>query len=79
MNKSQIIKEMSCILGISQNKTKQIVDLFLNQIAFGLNKDDKVVLSGFGSFYILEEKASKPPKKRKPRFKVGTELNSAVN
>jgi nucleoid DNA-binding protein len=79
MNKSQIIKEMSCILGISQNKTKQIVDLFLNQIALGLNKDDKVVLSGFGTFYILEEKANKPPKKRKPRFKVGTELNSAVN
>ncbi len=60
------------------NNTKNF-DLFLNQIALGLNKDDKVVLSGFGTFYILEEKASKPPKKRKPRFKVGTELNSAVN
>ena len=78
MNKSQIIKEMSCILGISQNKTKQIVDLFLNQIVVGLNKDDKVVLSGFGTFYIEYAKASKPPKKRKPRFKVGTDLSSAV-
>ncbi len=47
-------------------------------IAESLNRDNKVSLHGFGTFYVEESKAMKPPKKRKPRFKVGTDLYMAV-
>ena len=79
MNKSEIIRTLAKDRCISISDARKAVNRFLDLIAVGLNRDNKVSLHGFGTFYIEESKAMKPPKKRKPRFKVGTELNMAVN
>jgi len=69
MNKSDIITILSKSEDFSEEKSKEIFEFILDAIRDGLINDDKVLISGFGSFEI---KIRKPKKGRNP--KTGEEL-----
>jgi nucleoid DNA-binding protein len=86
--KEIIIKLMD--LGLTHNAAKSSVDAFLSAIAAGLEKGNKVKLSGFGTFYVKNKKARKGmnPKtgeriqvqaKKYPVFKASPELREQIN
>lgn len=52
MNKSDIIYEITNRLDVTKKDTEEIVDMFLELIGDSLERDDKVVLSGFGTFEV---------------------------
>jgi len=68
---------------------KDFMDLVLMEIASGLKRDGKVVLSGFGTLYVREQKARmginprtgeslRIPARRVPAFKPGKALKEKV-
>jgi len=85
MNKSDLIKIISDKTNISQEKSKDSLELILDIIKDGLVNDGKVMISGFGSWEIKERKEKKgrnpktgeiiiiPPRKN-IKFKIGKML-----
>ena len=58
MNKSDLIQHMTRILG-QRKEAERAVELFLDSIRDAIRKGEKVVLTGFGSFYPKIRKAQK--------------------
>ncbi len=106
MNKNEIVKEirrlfkekerelnrqgMRLAKNFSQADIKLITDVFIDVIAYSLQKEGHVDLSGFGSFSIKEIKPREAvnPNTKKPMyirrqknvgFKVGKNLKNAIN
>jgi DNA-binding protein HU-beta len=89
MNKSDLIKIMSDKTNVSQEKSKETLELILDMIKGGLEKDGKVMLSGFGSWEIKQRKEKKgrnpktgeviiiPPRKN-IKFKIGKMLEGIL-
>ena len=57
LSKNIILKKINYNLGIPNSFSKKILNLFLEIIVEGLNRDGKVKLSGFGTFKILNKKS----------------------
>ena len=90
MNKSELTKVLADKTGKSQKEAKAFLEAFESTIQETLRKGDKVTLISFGTFDVQEVPArtgrnprtGEPLKikaKKKPRFKAGAELSSAVN
>ena len=55
MNKTEQIKEISRLTGISSNKTSRIIDSLLKIITESVKEGDKVSLHRFGAFKKIEK------------------------
>ena len=55
LSKNIILKKINYNLGIPNSFSKKILNLFLEVIVEGLNRDGRVKLSGFGTFKILNK------------------------
>jgi integration host factor subunit alpha len=63
MNKADIIESLLKVLS-TKKEAKDAVELTFEQIKKALNNDEKVVISGFGSFnpYVAKAKKCRNPK-----------------
>jgi nucleoid DNA-binding protein len=90
MNGTQMVKKISQRMDVSKKDAKLYFTAFLDSIMVNLDIDERVVVSGFGSFKVKEYKARvaknpingelmQIPIRRKIRFKPGKELRERVN
>lgn len=90
MNKLELINVLSDRANISKADSKTIVSLFFDSMTESLQKDDRVEIRGFCSFYIKKYKSymGRNPKsgekimiepKKLPFFKCGKELKDRVD
>ena len=73
LSKNIILKKINYNLGIPNSFSKKILNLFLEVIIEGLNRDNKVKLSGFGTFKILNKKSRIG---RNPKTKVEYQIKA---
>ena len=57
MNKSDLIDIVAAETGLSRAASKRAVDAFLQAIADGLFRGERVTVSGFGTFEVRKRKA----------------------
>jgi integration host factor subunit beta len=90
MNKLGLIEELRKKAELTKSETRNVVDLFINEISNTLANGDRVEIRGFCSFYVKHYKAytGRNPKtgeqtwvkpKNLPFFKVGKELKDRVD
>ena len=90
MNKLELIKSLKEECQISKKEAATVVDLFFNEMANALAKDDRVEIRGLCSFYVKKYKAyaGRNPmtgqrvqvaSKKLPFFKCGKELKERVD
>lgn len=90
MNKAELIKAVADKTGKSQKEAKAFLEAFTEKVTETLKKGDKLTLVGFGTFDVqnVPARTGRNPRtgeplqikpKKKPRFKAGAELSSAVN
>ena len=89
-SKSDLVDSVSEQTGYSKTECKAVIDATLEAIRKALEDEDKVVLTGFGSFEVRERSARegvKPgtsekiqiPASKYPAFKPGKALKEAVS
>ncbi len=89
MNKRDLVGRIATDAGLTRAQAARAVEAFLAGVQAGLMRGDRVTLSGFGSFAVLEQKAREvrhprsgaPVKigaRRTPRFAAAIELKTAV-
>lgn len=89
MTKRQLIEIVAKKAHLTKKITREVIQGFLEEIAKSLTKGEKLVLSGFGTFKIVNVKAKKGrviktgqeiaiPAHRAARFTVGKTLKKAV-
>ncbi len=59
MNKGDLIEAVASQLGESKATATKVVDIVLDTISEGVQKDDKVAITGFGTFKKKHRKARK--------------------
>lgn len=90
MNKSELIHAIACKTGQSLKEVKKMLDAFTDTVGDTLAQDEKVRLIGFGTFSVVAVPARtvrnpqtgqpmRVDKKKKVRFKAGSELSGKVN
>lgn len=90
MNKSELIKKVSDRSPLSAKKIANIINIAIDVITESLQKEDNVMLTGFGTFHIRSRSAhvGKHPRTGKiiiinatkiPVFKAGKVLKQALN
>jgi DNA-binding protein HU-beta len=89
MTKNQVIDLVAAKAHTTKKAVRETVDLFLSEITKALQKGEKIVLSGFGTFKVVKVK-DKPvivpgtgekrivKSHRAPRFSPGKPLKKAV-
>ncbi len=89
MTKDQIIEAVSAKCGLSKRQTDEVLESILDSITNALQKNDKVVFTGFGAFVISNRKARQGvnpktgakiqiPAMKVPKFRAGKALKEAV-
>lgn len=89
MTKRQLIEQVARKGHMTKRTAAEAVDVFLNEIGRTLGKGEKVVLSGFGTFYVIpmKSKTVKIPNSdkmvtikahRAPKFTAGKRLKRQV-
>ena len=90
VSKNEIAHMVSHDTGIAQDKTRQVIDAFLNVLAKELRNHNEVRLIGFGSFDVREGKprqvrnfttgeVSRSEGFSRPAFKPSMRLKTIVN
>jgi integration host factor subunit beta len=90
MNKSDLVHALTKETGLTKGKAEQVVELFFDQMAETLARDDRVELRGFCSIFVKAYKGytGRNPKtgvvtqiqpKKLPFFKCGKELKERVD
>ena len=90
MNKAELIKAVASRAGISSAEASSAVDGVFDTITDTLSSGSDVRLAGFGSFSVVERKATSGrnprtgeaisiPASKQPKFKAGKTLKDAVN
>ncbi|MBR3617986.1 MAG: HU family DNA-binding protein [Acholeplasmatales bacterium] len=90
MKKSELVAQLADSNDLSRREAEKIIDDFLELIMDELAKDEKVVLSGFGTFEVRTRVARSGrnprtgeeinvPEQKTPAFKAGKLLKDAVN
>jgi len=90
MTKRQLIEVVSRKAHLTKRAATEAVEVFLNEVGRILSKGEKVVLSGFGTFYVrpMKGKTVKIPKSdklvtikahRSPKFTAGKKLKRQVS
>jgi integration host factor subunit alpha len=57
ITKKDVANYLNSVLGFTKLESKQIVELFVDEIKNSLTKGEEVKLSGFGNFIIHHKKA----------------------
>jgi len=89
MTKRQLIEIVAKKARLTKKITQEVIEIFLAEISKSLAKSEKVVISGFGTFKVINVKAKKGriiktgaeiniPGHRAARFIVGKALKKAV-
>lgn len=89
MNKTDLINAMAAEAGISKADAKKALDAFVSSVSTSLEKGDKVVLVGFGTFSVTEKNERKGinpatkqqitiPAKKVVKFKPGADLADKI-
>ena len=89
MTKRQLVDQVARKAHLTKKGANEAVDVFLNEIGRTLSKGEKVVLSGFGTFRVVQMKGKtvKIPNTEKyvtikshrlPRFTPGKKLKKQV-
>lgn len=89
MNKSQLIDAIAVEAGITKIQAKKSLEAFVNVTGATLKSGDKIALTGFGSFSVVEKPARtgrnprtgaaiKIAAKKSIKFKAGAELTASV-
>ncbi len=90
MTKTELIKALSNVAGLTRSKAKAVVKVFFDEISNTLTNNDRVEIRGFGSFKVKHydgytghnPKTGEPIKvksKKLPFFKCGRELKERVD
>ncbi len=90
MTKTQLIDTLRQETGLSQTKSKQVVELLFNKMSNALAAGDRVEIRGLCSIYVKEYKAytgrnpktgepTQVPPKKLPFFKCSKELKERVD
>lgn len=90
MTRVQLVNKLALRMNVSKKKADLYLTAFLDSIMETLNKGERVVVQGFGSFQVKEYEArvaKKPltgelihlPLRRKLSFRAGKELRERVN
>jgi DNA-binding protein HU-beta len=89
MTKDQLIDIVANKCGCSKKQTDECLEAVLEAITKAMQKDDKVVLTGFGAFVVSRRKARagvnpktgakiQIPAMKVPKFRAGKALKDAV-
>lgn len=89
MNKLELIGEVASKSEISKKDVEKVINAFTNVVADTLVDGDKVAITGFGTFEVVERAArtGRNPKtgesieigaSKSPKFKAGKALKDAV-
>lgn len=89
MNKKDLIGKIATDARLTRAQATRALDAFLDGIQNGLERGDRVTISGFGTFGVLHRKSRRVRNpqngnaieiaaKRVPRFAPGNELKSAI-
>ena len=90
MNKTELVAAIAEKTDLSKKDSERALNAILDVITASLKEDDKVRLTGFGTFEIKEREARvgrnpstgktiEIPASRVPAFKAGKELKETVN
>ena len=90
MTKAELIDQIAAEATISKKDTGKALNAAINAITASLEKGEKVVLPGFGTFEVREKAATtaRNPRtgetiqvaaKKAPAFKAGASLKASVN
>jgi DNA-binding protein HU-beta len=89
MNKASLIELMAKDTKLSKTACKAALESFIKNIEGGLKKDKSVVLTGFGTFTVMNRKERvgvnpatgakmKIPGRKVPKFRPGKKLRDLV-
>ncbi len=90
MNKNDLVATVASNSGLSKADTAKAVDAVFSSVTGALRRGDSVMLVGFGTFSVVDRKASvgrnprtgeriQIPAARRPKFKAGKNLKQSVN
>jgi len=90
VNKNDLISSVAGDAGLSKADATKAVDAVFENITKALRRGDDVRLVGFGTFNVMQRKAStgrnprtgatiQIPASKQPKFKAGKGLKEAVN
>jgi DNA-binding protein HU-beta len=90
MNREELVTAIAASSGASKATVNKMLTAFINSVTSSLKQGDDVRLVGFGTFSILERKATtgrnprtgaaiKIPASKRPRFRPGKQLVEAMN
>ncbi len=90
MNKEQLIEAIANDAEIKKSEAARALDSFVSNIKGSLKKGEEVRLVGFGTFHVVNRKAStgRNPRtgetiqiaaSKQPKFKAGQPLRDVVN
>jgi DNA-binding protein HU-beta len=89
MNKAELIQEIATKAGLKVKEAERLLDAFVQATEEALGKNQKVAITGFGTFAVSERKARKGrnpqtgkeiqiPASKSPRFAPGKALKDAL-
>jgi len=89
MTKDQLVEAVAAKVGVSKKQGEEFMEAILDEITKTLQKNDKVVLTGFGAFVVSHRKARagvnpktgakiQIPAMKVPKFRAGKALKEAV-
>jgi DNA-binding protein HU-beta len=89
MNKAMLVEQMAKMTKESKATCKRCLESFMDIVGGAMRKKQPVVLTGFGTFQVMNRKARKGvnpatgrkmdiPAKRVPKFKAGKALKDLV-
>lgn len=89
MNKTELLSLVAMKANVTQKQANEVVDAFLDTITETLATDEKVVVTGFGTFEVrlrAERVGKNPrtgetivvPEQKTPAFRAGKLLKEAV-
>ena len=90
MNKNDLVAAVASNSGLSKADATKVVDGVFNSVTAALSRGENVMLVGFGTFSVVDRKASvgrnprtgeriQIPAARRPKFKAGKNLKQSVN
>ena len=90
MKKTELVAKVAAAAGTDEKTAGKVINAFTDTVASELAKGEKVQLTGFGTFEVLErpERTGRNPfnneeitiaASKAPRFKAGKSLKDKVN
>jgi len=90
MNKAELVDQMAKVTNLPKSVCKECLEAFINTVGNSLKQDKQVILTGFGTFSVMQRKSRtgiNPATGKKmtirakkvPKFKPGKVLKELVD